>query len=122
MDYASNGTLNDLIIKSSRIEVRLAFKYFIQVVSAVNFLHENELVHRDIKPENILLDDNNNVKLCDFGWCAQLNLGNRLTYCGTYEYMAPEMIKEIPYSYSIDIWSLGILLFELIEGYSPFNV
>jgi serine/threonine protein kinase len=61
--------LNDLIIKSSRIEERLAFKYFIQVVSAVNFLHENELVHRDIKPENILLDDNNNVKLCDFGSC-----------------------------------------------------
>ena len=89
--------------------------------SAINFLHSNNLVHRDLKPENILIDDKDNVKLCDFGWCVDLTTGNRVTFCGTYEYMAPEIIKELPYDYSIDSWSLGILLYEMTHGYSPFR-
>jgi len=122
MDYAPNGTLSSLIKNSNGLDERNAFKYFIQISSAVSFLHENNLVHRDIKPENILLDENFNVKLCDFGWCAELSQGNRLTFCGTYEYMAPELIDEMPYNNSIDVWALGVLLFELTQGFSPFSV
>lgn len=99
----------------------LAFYYFIQVVNAIAFLHENNFVHRDIKPENLLLDANHNLKLCDFGWCVSLGNGERATFCGTYEYMAPEIIQEVPYNKSIDVWSLGILLYELMHGYSPFR-
>jgi len=122
LEYASSGTLFNLIKKKKNLDEKTAFHYFIQTSAADIFLHENNLVHRDLKPENILIDENNNIKLCDFGWCVELSMGNRVTFCGTYEYMAPEIIKEKPYNQGIDIWSLGILLYELIHGYSPFRV
>jgi serine/threonine protein kinase len=121
MDYVNSGTLFTHIKKNKFFDERKSFKYFIQVVAAINFLHSNNLVHRDLKPENVLIDDNDNLKLCDFGWCVDLTTGNRVTFCGTYEYMAPEIIKEVPYDYSIDAWSLGILLYEMTHGYSPFR-
>jgi serine/threonine protein kinase len=98
-----------------------SFKYFIQVTAAVQFLHSIGLAHRDIKPENILLDEDRNVKLCDFGWCVDVSKGERMTFCGTYEYMAPEIVDEKYYDYSIDVWSLGVLLYEMIHGFSPFR-
>jgi serine/threonine protein kinase len=121
LEYANSGTLFTTIRKSKGLEEKNAFNYFIQVATAINFIHENNLIHRDIKPENLLIDENNNIKLCDFGWCIELEIGNRTTFCGTIEYMAPEIIKEMPYDKSIDVWSLGILLYELIHGYSPFR-
>jgi serine/threonine protein kinase len=121
MEYANSGTLFNAISKSNGMEEDVAFKYFIQTVAAVYFLHQNNLVHRDLKPENILVDENGVVKLCDFGWCVDISEGERSTFCGTYEYMAPELLKEIPYDFSIDVWSLGILLYELTHGYSPFR-
>ena len=122
MDYASNGNLLDMIKKTNGFDERTAFNYFIQTASAIYFLHENNLIHRNIKPENILLDEYNNVKLCDFKWCTELSSGNSLTFCGSYEYMSPELINEKSYNHSTDLWSLGCLLFELVQGYSPFSV
>ena len=98
-----------------------AFKYFIQVASSIQFLHDNNLIHRDIKPENCLLDLNKEIKICDFGWTVNSLEGSRSTFCGTYEYMAPEMIKESPYDLTVDAWSLGVMLYELVHGYSPFR-
>ena len=122
MEYAKNGNLFQLISKnSSGLPEKMAFHYFIQVVNAVYFLHENQIIHRDIKPENLLLDQNNTIKLCDFGWAKQLTLKNRSSFCGTIEYMAPEIIESENYDYSVDIWSLGILLYELLIGHSPFK-
>jgi serine/threonine protein kinase len=121
MDYVSKGTIYQVIKLNNGLEEKKAFWYFIQVVTAVNFLHENNLIHRDLKPENILIDENDCVKLCDFGWCVEIKGGNRETFCGTFEYMAPELIKELPYNYAVDVWSLGILLYELLHGYSPFR-
>jgi serine/threonine protein kinase len=121
MDYAKNHTVFSLIKKKNGMSESEAFKYFIDTAAAVNFLHDNNLIHRDIKPENLLIDDAGNVKLCDFGWCVDLNVGSRSTFCGTYEYMAPEIINEAPYDSGIDVWSLGVLLYELIHGYSPFR-
>ena len=80
-----------------------SFCYFIQVVSAIYFLHMNGYAHRDIKPKNILLDVNGGIKLCDFGWYVNVAKGERTTLGGTYEYMAPEMINDEFYGLGIDI-------------------
>ena len=119
LEYCRNGSIFELIDKNGFDEYK-SYKYFTQVVNAVYFLHKNNLVHRDIKPENILLDGDK-IKLCDFGWCCETNNNNRKSFCGTFEYMAPEIINEIPYGKPVDIWALGILLYELYFGVSPFN-
>ena len=127
MEYAPNGNLFHYIRKNNGLNELQSFQLFIQVVNAVNFLHKNDLIHRDIKPENILLfnneKDKNNflVKLCDFGWCVKLDGETRKTFCGTTEYMSPELIEHRGYNKEIDVWSLGILLYEMIHGYSPFR-
>ena len=121
MEFAQKGTLYKLIQQKRGMDESEAFHYFIQVASAIHFLHKNGYAHRDIKPENILLDKNGSVKLCDFGWCVNVSKGERITFCGTYEYMAPEMINDEFYDMGIDIWSLGVLLYEMIHGYSPFR-
>ena len=73
-------------------------------------------MHRDIKPENLLLDQNYNIKLCDFGWACFLDQANpRQSVCGTFEYMSPEVAENKGHNKKTDIWSLGVLLFELIH-------
>ena len=121
LEYANTGSLFHHIRKKKGFDEKNAFMYFIQVCNAIYFLHKNNLIHRDIKPENILLEDWKKVKLCDFGWCVEISSKQRSTYCGTTEYMAPEIITSNNYDKSIDIWSLGILLYELIHGFSPFR-
>ena len=122
MEYAKNGTLFDYVVKNKGLSENEAFKYFIQIVNAIKFLHDNNVIHRDIKPENILLFDNGLAKLCDFGWSIKCE--DRLpggSFTGTTEYMAPELINKIDYGKEIDLWMLGILLYELIHGFSPFR-
>lgn len=99
----------------------LAFRYFADVLAGLQFLHENGLCHRDVKLENLLLDTEGNVKLCDFGTCAYFNSAERKTYCGTKAYMAPEMLEKSGHNEKVDVWSLGILLYEFCHGTkSPF--
>jgi len=121
LEYAEKGNLYSLIKKENGFSEITAYKYFIQMVNAVYFLHRNNIIHRDIKPENILIGDNDLLKLCDFGWAKELNVNNRNTFCGTLEYMAPEIVGCEKYDCSVDVWSLGILLYELLMGHSPFS-
>ena len=122
LEYAKGGNLYQLIKdEKNGFSESQAFNYFIQVINAVYYLHSNNIIHRDIKPENILIGDDNKLKLCDFGWAKELTLENRSTFCGTMEYMAPEIVGSENYDYSVDIWSLGILLYEMLFGHSPFN-
>ena len=123
MEYIKGGNLYSLIKRKNGLNEKDSFKYFYQILKAVYFLHKNNIIHRDIKPENILIDELGNCKLCDFGWAVLTNENQlRSTFCGTVEYMAPEIINNEKYDKSIDIWSLGVLLFELIHGYSPFSI
>ena len=93
-----------------------------QICSAILEVHKLGMVHRDLKPENILLDKNLVPKICDFGWSVEIGQDEkRGTFCGTYEYMAPEIYENEKYNVSVDVWSLGILLYEMFHGFSPFG-
>ncbi len=95
---------------------------FYEVVKAISYLHQQNLMHRDIKPENILLDQTNGVKVCDFGFCAAYNAAiQRQTLCGTQEYLPPEIIKNHTQTQSVDVWCLGILLYEMIHKTTPYK-
>lgn len=74
-----------------------------------------------MQPENLLLDCYNNIKICDLGWAAEDVNQKRTTFCGTYEYMAPEMLFKTDYDHRVDIWALGVLLYELLHGHAPFK-
>ena len=122
MPYASRGQLYTLLRKSTRLDQRTTAQFLRETISAVKYLHDHNVIHRDIKPENILLDQNYRVKLSDFGWANFCNKDEtRTTFCGTPEYLSPEMVKKLPHDYRVDIWSLGVLLFECLAGYPPFT-
>ena len=125
LPLCKNGQLYDLIHKSKK-NVKNIFikKYLYQTIQAIKELHKKKIIHRDIKPENILIDNKDNALLSDFGIATHCKEGEkRNTYCGTDEYLAPEVIRGEPYDEKIDIWAIGILIFECISpsGKTPFN-
>lgn len=91
------------------------------IFKSVNYLHNQEppIIHRDIKPENILFL-NDNLKLADFGW-SNMKDRVRTTFCGTPDYLAPEMVLEKGHTEKLDVWTLGVLMYELIIGNAPFS-
>ena len=93
-----------------------------QIISAFKFLQEKKILHRDLKPENLLIAKNDQLKLADFGWSIQLpeNANLRQTFCGTLDYISPEMAQGEMYGIHTDNWSIGILCFELLTGSLPF--
>lgn len=120
LEYAEGGDLFSLLVKNGPFDEATACKFFVQTAEALDYLHSMKIIHRDIKPENLLLDGNQNIKVCDFGWCAEYDpQTTRRTICGTYEYMAPEILFHRPQSAAIDVWALGVLLYELLHNKAP---
>ncbi|KAL6597360.1 hypothetical protein ACP70R_046800 [Stipagrostis hirtigluma subsp. patula] len=126
MEYVKGGELFDKIEKSSKLTEGAAHKYFQQLISAVDYCHSRGVYHRDLKPENLLLDENENLKVSDFGLSALSDSkrqdGLLHTTCGTPAYVAPEVISKTGYDGAkSDIWSCGVVLFVLVAGYLPFQ-
>lgn len=122
-DYMSGGELFWHLQKEGRFDEKRAKFYIAELILAIQHLHENDIVYRDLKPENILLDANGHIALCDFG-LSKANLTKNdttNTFCGTTEYLAPEvLLDESGYTKMVDFWSLGVLVFEMCCGWSPF--
>ena len=125
MEFVKGGELFAKIAKG-RFSEDLSRKYFRQLVSAVGYCHSHGVFHRDLKPENLLLDENANLKISDFGLSAvtdQIRPDGLLhTLCGTPAYVAPEILAKKGYDGAkVDMWSCGVILFVLNAGYLPFN-
>ena len=119
LEYADNGNLFCMLKKNIKLREIKAYHYFANICEGIRYLHEKNLIHRDIKPENILLNKGGSVKICDFGWSTRGDT-SRSTYCGTLAYMAPEIINGCSYTNKVDIWALGVLLYEMIQGSTSF--
>lgn len=121
-DYFSGGELFFHLKNTGRFEELRARYYAAQIVSALECLHKHSVVYRDLKPENVLLDEDGNIRLTDFGLSKQSVSGGALThtFCGTPEYLAPEVIEGKGYGQAVDWWSLGTLLYEMMTGLPPF--
>lgn len=125
MEYVKGGELFAKVAKG-KLNEDVARKYFQQLISAIDFCHSRGVSHRDLKPENLLLDENENLKISDFGLSAlpeQLrNDGLLHTQCGTPAYVAPEVLRKKGYDGSkADIWSCGVVLYVLLAGFLPFQ-
>lgn len=84
-------------------------------------MHSKKVIHRDIKPENLLLGEHDILKVADFGWSVHAPNNKRKTLCGTLDYLPPEMVRREMYDFAVDVWSLGILLYEFLYGLPPFE-
>ena len=126
MEYIPGGNIYSLVPKNNirQITTQQIASIMKDVISAVYFLHHMhpKIVHRDIKPENVLLDQGMVAKLTDFGWSNYMQGDmKRTTVCGTPVYLAPEIINNQGHDEHVDIWCIGVLLFELMAGYSPWQ-
>ncbi|XP_072778304.1 maternal embryonic leucine zipper kinase isoform X3 [Taeniopygia guttata] len=125
LEYCPGGELFDYIISKDHLSEEEARIFFRQIVSAIAYVHNQGYAHRDLKPENLLIDEEHNLKLIDFGLCAKPKGGldyHLNTCCGSPAYAAPELIQGKAYIGSeADIWSMGVLLYALLCGFLPFD-
>lgn len=123
MEYVNGGDLMFQIQRARRFDEARARFYAAEVILALMFLHNHSIVYRDLKLDNILLDAEGHCKLADFGMCKEgMEPGKTTsTFCGTPDYIAPEILAELDYGFSVDWWALGVLMYEMMAGAPPFE-
>jgi serine/threonine protein kinase len=106
--------LFDYLLEKKRLDEQEVKIFTSQIISALEYIHRKGYIHRDLKCENILLDNKANIKLIDFGFCKKLNRFQKAySFVGTLEYLAPEMLSKSGHDEKVDIWALGVLMYEL---------
>ena len=121
LEHVENGTLYSFQFDNFPLKVGFIRKIVSQVAQAIEHVHGHGYIHRDVKPENILLDENLEAKLCDFGLCVEMeNEAERRMRVGTYEYMSPEGLNKQLQGKEVDVWALGVLLYEMFHNKPPF--
>jgi MAP/microtubule affinity-regulating kinase len=124
LELVAGGELFDYIVARGRVKEKEARKFFRQIISGVEYCHANLVVHRDLKPENLLLDNDGNVKINDFGFSNLIRPGKLFsTFCGSPIYAPPEIILEKEYlGPGVDVWSMGVILYALVNGQLPWRL
>jgi len=110
--------------KRGKITLKDARKFITQIIKAVEYMHQNQIIHRDLKLANIFLDDNMQIKVGDFGEATKLEFDDekKISVCGTLNYLAPEIVSgPFGHSYEVDFWAIGVISFAMLFGKSPFQ-
>jgi len=121
LEYCKNGELYKVLQKEGRFAEAKASQYIAMLAGALQYCHMKHVIHRDIKPENLLLGAKGELKIADFGWSVHAPNNRRQTLCGTLDYLPPEMIEGRDHDSNVDVWSLGVLMYEFLVGAPPFE-
>ncbi|KAL7674105.1 hypothetical protein ACOME3_000385 [Neoechinorhynchus agilis] len=120
LEYIAGGELHRYMEANGPFNTETTRFYVVEIVSAIAYLHSQEIIYRDLKPENIMLDLSGHLRIIDFGFAKRVTQST-WTFCGTPNYLAPEILKKRAYKNTVDWWSLGILTYEMLTGSTPFN-
>ncbi|RLN97138.1 hypothetical protein BBJ28_00024050 [Nothophytophthora sp. Chile5] len=121
IEYAPQGELYKKLMRANRFTEQQSALYIKELAHALIYMHGKHVIHRDIKPENLLVGYSGELKIADFGWSVHAPSSRRTTLCGTLDYLPPEMIENKPHDENVDVWTLGILMYEFLTGAPPFE-